>query len=97
MKRRAGIHRRQRQQQSQQAVTHVMRMVATTAKHPTQRAKHGGQRQCNPNAGQNIFANARAGQTVGQRVQNCIVDAVAGEIVAGIQRDIQDNKNPQHR
>lgn len=75
----------------------MMRVMATAAQDPTERDKNGRQRQRDPNARQNIFSNPRAGQTVGQRVQNRIIDPVAGEIVTGVQRDIQDNKNPQHR
>lgn len=59
--------------------------------------KNGRQRQRDPNARQDIFADTCTGQAVGQRIENRVIDPVAGEIVTGVQRDIQDNKNPQHR
>ena len=97
MKCRAGVNGGQRQQQGQQTVTHVMRVMATAAQNPAESDKNGRQRQRDPNARQNIFADTRAGQAVGQRIENRVIDPVAGEIVTGIKRDIQDNKNPQHR
>ena len=66
----------------------MMRMMATATQYPTQRDKNGGQRQGYPNARQDIFSNPRAGQAVGQGVQDRIVDAVTREIVTGIQRDV---------
>ena len=75
----------------------MMWMMATAAQNPAESDKNGRQRQRDPNARQDIFADTCTGQAVGQRVQNRVIDPVAGEIVTGVQRDIQDNKNPQHR
>ncbi len=75
----------------------MMRVMATAAQDPAERDKNRRQRQRDADPRQNIFSNPRAGQAVGQRVEYRVIDPVAGEIVTGVQRDIQDNKNPQHR
>ena len=74
-----------------------MRMMPATAEHPAECAKYRDQRDDQPHARQNIFAHAGARQAVGQRIKYRVIDTVAGEVIAGVEGNIQNNEQAQHR
>ncbi len=88
MKRRAGIHRGEREYQRQQAVAEMVRMVTAAAQDPTQQSKHAYQRNHHANARKYVLTNPGAGQAVGQSIENGIVNPVPGKIVAGIEGNV---------
>ena len=74
-----------------------MRMMTAAAQHPAECAKYRDQRHDQPNARQNIFAHASARQAVGQRIKYRVIDTVAGEVITGVEGNIQNNEQAQHR
>ena len=95
--RRTGVNGGQRENQRQQAIAKVVRMMTASAEYPAQGAENAHQRHDNPGAGKDIFADARAGQAVGQGIKHRVINAVAGEIIAGVESDVEDHKQAQHR
>ncbi len=88
VKRRAGIHGGQRKEKRQQAVAMVVRKMTAAAQDPGERTKNHHQSHHQPQTGENVFTHARARQAIGQRVEHCIVDTVAGKVVAGVERNV---------
>ena len=69
-----------------------MRMMPTAAQHPAEGAKDGDQCDGHADPRQYIFADPGASQAVGQSVEYRVVDAVAGEVVTGVEGDIQHHE-----
>jgi len=74
----------------------VQRVMAATAQDPAEGKKERQQADDQRHARQNILADARAGQAVGDGVEHCIVNTVAGKVVAGVEGNIKHNKQAQH-
>ena len=74
-----------------------MRVMPAAAEHPAECAKYRDQRHDQPNARQDIFAHASARQAVGQRIKYRVIDTIAGEVIAGVEGNIQNNEQAQHR
>ena len=67
------------------------------AQQPGQQADQQKEQQQQRKSRHHIFADARAGQTVGQRIKHRIIDAVPGEVVAGEKSGVEQYKQHQQK
>ena len=74
----------------------MMWMMATTTQHPGERAKNSNQRHDDSQAGKYVLTNSGSRQAVGEGIEHRIVNTVSGKIVAGVEGNVQNNKNAEY-
>ena len=93
---RRGLYRAGGAGHRQQTPAEMVRPLVA-AQQPAQQADQQKEQQQQPESGHHIFTDARAGQAVGQGIEHRIVDAVAGEVVAGEERGVEQNEQHQQK